>query len=615
MARDTKGSPADEKKLEQYGVWVKVKPRDVATAPILEESFGLSDLESPRAPARTATVAGESALTAEEEQLLDELETEMGPGTAGTGVPEEEPLLEDAELPETGAFAGRMVPAERDSENEQLPELDAELEPVPRAAPKQGAQGGGRGRPAEVEVTLSESAGAEDHFDDLAALESELASVSTRTGEASTSSAEILARIEDELRSIRSDLNQLRHDLSGLRKTAAEGGSEGPSAQAGSTGGFFDEDEDEAIALTGDELDNILNTAEITEETAEAPAEAAETDLAGEIEPLDSGSSGDVLSFDTPSPESVDMPAAPDDLEIAEDAAPADDTLVLADEDLLPTDARSGRSSGSDEDLPADLVLEELGSEDDSGAGGSKADSSDLPELDLEEIPEMESEPEIAAAPRTAGAMEDEGSETIDLETLDLGEEPKIINAVPGQAEAGEDVQDAEEVLDMDEGASGKPSAKAAARQPDEVDLDALAAEAEELEGEAPAAPVTEDLEIGELETLGDDAGGVVTPQKEIEIDFEGDLAEDVEALPGPSEADAAAAQEEVPEAESVPETAGAGSGAGDVPDNLKDELRTVLTYMDHLLEALPDEKIQEFASSEYFIRYKKLFEDLGLGE
>ncbi len=47
MARDTQGSPADEKKLEQYGVWVKVKPRDVTTAPILEESFGLSDLESP----------------------------------------------------------------------------------------------------------------------------------------------------------------------------------------------------------------------------------------------------------------------------------------------------------------------------------------------------------------------------------------------------------------------------------------------------------------------------------------------------------------------------------------------------------------------------------------
>ena len=54
---------------------------------------------------------------------------------------------------------------------------------------------------------------------------------------------------------------------------------------------------------------------------------------------------------------------------------------------------------------------------------------------------------------------------------------------------------------------------------------------------------------------------------------------------------------------------------ATSIPDNLKDEIRTVLKYMDHLLEALPDEKIQEFASSDYFVMYKKLFEDLGLGE
>jgi pilus assembly protein FimV len=36
---------------------------------------------------------------------------------------------------------------------------------------------------------------------------------------------------------------------------------------------------------------------------------------------------------------------------------------------------------------------------------------------------------------------------------------------------------------------------------------------------------------------------------------------------------------------------------------------------MDNLLDALPDEKIQEFAESEHFEVYKKLFEDLGLME
>src|SRR5208337_3079012 len=198
------------------------------------------------------------------------------------------------------------------------------------------------------------------------------------------------ARIEDELRSIRSDLNQLRHDLSGLRKTAAEGGGEKPAAQAGSQGGFFDE-EDEAIALTGDELDNILNTAEITEEAAEAPAAGADMD---------------VLGYDTPSPEPVEAPAAPEELDLLEETEPADDTLVLTDDDLLSMPGSSeSLSTASAEDLPEDLVLEEL-TDDVSGPGPAETeDSVDVPEIDLEEIPEMESEPEIAPAPALDSAM------------------------------------------------------------------------------------------------------------------------------------------------------------------------------------------------------------------
>ena len=34
---------------------------------------------------------------------------------------------------------------------------------------------------------------------------------------------------------------------------------------------------------------------------------------------------------------------------------------------------------------------------------------------------------------------------------------------------------------------------------------------------------------------------------------------------------------------------------------------------MDQLLESLPDEKIQEFARSEHFEVYKKIFEELGI--
>jgi len=39
-----------------------------------------------------------------------------------------------------------------------------------------------------------------------------------------------------------------------------------------------------------------------------------------------------------------------------------------------------------------------------------------------------------------------------------------------------------------------------------------------------------------------------------------------------------------------------------------------VLSYLDQLLEALPEDKIKQFAQSEYFGVYKRLFEELGLG-
>ena len=47
--------------------------------------------------------------------------------------------------------------------------------------------------------------------------------------------------------------------------------------------------------------------------------------------------------------------------------------------------------------------------------------------------------------------------------------------------------------------------------------------------------------------------------------------------------------------------------------ERLKSEIRSVLSYLDKLLDSLPEAKIEEFARSEYFDTYKKLFEELGL--
>jgi hypothetical protein len=198
----------------------------------------------------------------------------------------------------------------------------------------------------------------------------------------------------------------------------------------------------------------------------------------------------------------------------------------------------------------------------------------------------------------------DRSDETIDLETLDLGEEPTVIDAVPENVGDLETIADAEELVVEDDDSVGVTSG------PDELDLEALAAEAEAL-GDETAAPA-EDLEIGELESVSEDAPIADTSEKEIEIAFESEP--DVLSEPSPEPADQIFEAEEVLDEQGGTARSPSDGGTG-IPDNLKDEIRTVLKYMDHLLEALPDEKIQEFASSDYFVMYKKLFEDLGLGE
>ena len=51
----------------------------------------------------------------------------------------------------------------------------------------------------------------------------------------------------------------------------------------------------------------------------------------------------------------------------------------------------------------------------------------------------------------------------------------------------------------------------------------------------------------------------------------------------------------------------------GSFSEGMKNDIKAVLAYMDKLLDSLPEEKIAEFARSEHFELYKKLFTELGL--
>ena len=54
-------------------------------------------------------------------------------------------------------------------------------------------------------------------------------------------------------------------------------------------------------------------------------------------------------------------------------------------------------------------------------------------------------------------------------------------------------------------------------------------------------------------------------------------------------------------------------SAEPEMNSDLKRDIKSVLLYMDQLLENLPEDKIMEFAQSDEFATYKKLFNELGL--
>ena len=92
------------------------------------------------------------------------------------------------------------------------------------------------------------------------------------------------------------------------------------------------------------------------------------------------------------------------------------------------------------------------------------------------------------------------------------------------------------------------------------------------------------------------------------------DINEGPDAGPAMSDAENIPVESQAP-AQEPAETESAVQSSHDPLDtpSFKKDLQIVLSYMDRLLEALPDEKIEEFARSEQFDTYKKVFKELGL--
>ncbi len=442
---------------------------------------------------------------------------------------------------------------------------------------------------------------------------------------------EAFERIQTELSDIKKELADLKAALrAGVTPTVAP---EEPPVEAddaeqqevqevGQTGpGFFEEEEDETIALTGDELDNILNTAEFTEQAGEA--EELEDDYLMEPEPPQAApeSAGDdTASFedeggDDDSVSHIDLEPVDNESVVFEGDESAIDELADMDIDSELADIE-GLSDDSeiDEDDEIDIDLDSLDDVDTSGVLDQGADDAALEAAAEADQQALTSSEDLD--------LDDLELDDADLDSIDLGDDDLELE----EPEAAEDEESVVEEPGDDEpaAADGGFDDFAAAVEEDIAAGDEGVELDEQFDMDAAAPTVEPEIEE-------DDAGF----GDEIEIDLDDiDGFDEVEAeTPAPSVAEEPA-MEEPPLEEPAPEEPAAAepaaapapsdeesdqagdeheSSISDLPEDLKQEIRSVLSYMDQLLEALPDDKIEEFAHSEHFEVYRRLFEELGL--
>ncbi|UTC77867.1 hypothetical protein E4O04_07590 [Treponema sp. OMZ 799] len=397
---------------------------------------------------------------------------------------------------------------------------------------------------------------------------------------ANDKATEILIQIASELVNIKNELANMKFEMAQTQQKLEESNSSESQentvtdsilndvAESDKNGFFNDDDGDETIALTGDELNNILITADFTEENTEKDYEIPET--------LDE----------------IDEAFFDDDKE----EKSQDDDEIFADEDLLNAVEPEHINDLTDDISYLDEDVE-LNIEDEPDEENEEIiQVEDFMSDDITETPVLELEEEVLDESdlENSNTEEADGIEDFDLkitelelpdgQSIPLGDEYSGFEAITENIEEGHD-----EALDFEDIESENAIEKDIQKS-DEIlwEDSSLSSEAVETETED-----VEDMSISEdiSETISEHHEDAVFSPEELDL-----AAQDIPRL----ELDESAAEEQKVQTETL-------------PIHLKDEIKSVLTYMDQLLESLPEEKIEEFAKSEYFDTYKRLFDELGI--
>ena len=354
------------------------------------------------------------------------------------------------------------------------------------------------------------------------------------TEKPSTQMTAIFSQIVTELSSLKDEIASLKNEFETLKNEKQPENLKLESNDSGNEGFFSNSDEDDTIALSKDEMDNILNTADI------AQAEKTEEIQENISEPEELSSE---------EPEFEEEPEATDETENL--FGSADDVADISDEDIL-----------SDDDFAMEFE----------NAQPENIEEPTLDDVDYTNISKENDLPEEISVPKNDDILV-ESSPTDLLETKDSENE----------SENSSDSFD-EDPFEL---SSVEPSISETLT---DEKLDYLSKTPEEAEQNVNSEEV---LELPESE--------------ETENAKETKAADEVETEK------TEATQENISEPEELSSEEPETKENKDISDDLKTEIKSVLSYMDQLLENLPENKIAEFAQSEQFDTYKKLFKELGL--
>lgn len=540
---------------------------------------------------------------------------------------------------------------------------------------------------------------------------------------------ELLERIISDLSGLKSEISTLKNDLAILKDRESfekepgfpvdkEGtGVVTETAEEEPSGFFNNSDEDETIALSGDELTNIMNSADFTEEVVDSTGISAEPEIVEneEAELPEYISDEEIAQSSTEEETAEELQEEPFSVAeetSAQDAEPetisetetgtedfqtdgipsASDTEEesvysadeISSEDMFSetpsfeeteTDGNTSEtesfgepaeiqpedfsSEEIPETIPEDIIDEPVLSESAETSGDFTEDFPSLPEEPFaEENKEQDTEAtEISAAETEEPLLSDSGLETetvfetedepeteLSADFEDAGiEEPVFENAEDSLPEEI-DIPKVDDVASDDEEKNADDIMVASSNsdfmdsvstdEPIISDEDETSAEPENIQTEEPESEleVFEEPEIIENEepVISEEIPAFEEPaiSEEETLDFEPKPASDMfkdEIMEEPPTVEEAITDENIDylkedsenlddssDSENAQETPSSES-KGDLPEDIKADVKSVLLYMDQLLENLPEEKIMEFAKSEQFATYKKLFNELGL--